>query len=78
MGEAGDLKGLKGSTSSPVLQDWGFCFGPHSSGCILRVGGPDPPPVIDDSALARGLSLRVLDDVLTVGIPHVDPIGEMR
>ena len=35
MGEAGDLKGLKGSTSSPVLQDWGFCFGPHSSGCIL-------------------------------------------
>ena len=76
VGEAGELKGLKGSTSSPVLQDRGFSFSPYGTGYILS--GADPPPVIDDSALARGLSLRVLDDVLTVGIPHVDPIGEMR
>ena len=53
-------------------------FWPPQQRLYPRVGGPDPPPVIDDSALARGLSLRVLDDVLTVGIPHVDPIGEMR
>ena len=56
VGEAGELKGLKGSTSSPVLQDRGFSFSPYGTGYILS--GADPPPVIDDSALARGLSLR--------------------
>ena len=40
MGEAGDLKGLKGSTSSPALQDRGFSFSPHGTGYILELAAP--------------------------------------
>ena len=37
-----------------------------------------PAGLIEDSALATRVEPEVLDDVLTVGILHVDPIGEMR
>jgi len=40
VGEAGDLKGLKGSTSSPVLQDRGFSSSPHGTGYILGLAAP--------------------------------------
>ena len=69
VGEAGELKGLKGSTSSPVLQDRGFSFSPYGTGYILS--GADPPPVIDDSALARGLSLRCSTVFSPVSYTHL-------
>jgi len=56
VGEAGNFKGLKGSTSSPVLQDRGFSFLAPRHRIYRRVGTPDPPPVIDDRAPARGCS----------------------
>ena len=56
-GEAGDFKGLRDPPLAPCFRTGAFLLAPRHR-TYPRVGGPDPPPVIDDSALARGFSLR--------------------